>query len=270
MVIGNFYVYDTPSALKEQLESRFIRAGSSKDNFEYLFGLLYSAYSVPNILLPFLGGTFVDRVGTSTALVLFSALILGGQVLFTLGVQADQLWLMLLGRAIYGLGGDNLTIAQSTVVARWFDGQELAFALGITVSISRLGSVFNNSISPYLAANSGGVAFALWFGAILCAACMSLIFILMLVERRYKSFLPANNNCTADAANRDQPCIPGALGVNNLSQKLLDDEEANAVHSDEGSNGGSAGNSGTGGGVMHAVFHSLDGYFLPYWIVVGW
>lgn len=81
-------------------------------DFETQFGLFYSSYSMPNVILPFLGGKFVDSVGTTISLALFSTFIIGGQVLFTLGLQANQLWLMLIGRIVYGFGGDNLMITQ--------------------------------------------------------------------------------------------------------------------------------------------------------------
>ena len=32
-------------------------------NFEYTFDLMYSVYSLPNIVLPLFGGLLVDRVG---------------------------------------------------------------------------------------------------------------------------------------------------------------------------------------------------------------
>ena len=47
---------------------------------------------------------------------------------------------------LFGFGGESLTVAQSTLVAEWFKDKELAFALGINLSIARLGSVVNNSV----------------------------------------------------------------------------------------------------------------------------
>jgi MFS family permease len=270
MMIGSFYVYDTPSALKELLQSQFTRAGSSQDDFEYQFGLLYSSYSFPNLVLPFLGGTFVDKVGIPTALILFSVLILVGQAIFTVGVQANQLWIMLLGRAVYGAGGDSMIVAQSAVIARWFGGQELAFALAVCVSVSRLGSVFNNSASPYLADHSGGVAFALWFGAILCAACMGIVFVLILVEKRYKEYIPA----AADAESGGQTPVDAEAQMDPAQSKAA---AASAAGGDGGdANAGANTYSATGSwgkkkrGVIRAVVQSLEGYFLPFWLVTAW
>jgi hypothetical protein len=47
---------------------------------------------------------------------------------------------MLLGRGVFGLGGESISVAQAAVTAEWFRGKELALASGITLSVSRLGS----------------------------------------------------------------------------------------------------------------------------------
>ena len=45
---------------------------------------------------------------------------------------------------------------------------ELGFALGGVLSISRLGSVINNALSPYIASATYSVAAPLWLGTLLC------------------------------------------------------------------------------------------------------
>ena len=45
---------------------------------------------------------------------------------------------------------------------------ELGFALGGVLSISRLGSVINNALSPYIASATYSVAAPLWCGTLLC------------------------------------------------------------------------------------------------------
>ena len=56
-LIGNYYCYDNPAALKTQLEER-----TGMD--EVTYNLMYSVYSFPNMLLPFLGGWMCDRFGS--------------------------------------------------------------------------------------------------------------------------------------------------------------------------------------------------------------
>ena len=55
---------------------------------------------------------------------------------------------MLCGRVVFGFGGESLTVAQSALVAVWFQDKELAFALGLNLSIARIGGVINNVVSP--------------------------------------------------------------------------------------------------------------------------
>lgn len=43
------------------------------------YGWLYSIYSLPNIILPFFGGFFVDKIGVRKALVIFSCFLTIGQ-----------------------------------------------------------------------------------------------------------------------------------------------------------------------------------------------
>jgi hypothetical protein len=50
----------------------------------------------------------------------------------------------------------------------WFSGKHLGLAMGVTVSVSRLGSVFAFSAEAAIADKSGSYVFALWAG-VLCS-----------------------------------------------------------------------------------------------------
>lgn len=75
--------------------------------------------------------------------------------------------MMLVGRVIFGMGGECMCVAQSAIVSTWFKGSELAFAYGINLSVSRLGSVLNSSIVPSIYA-SKGLGPALMVGFAVC------------------------------------------------------------------------------------------------------
>ena len=49
------------------------------------------------------------------------------------------------------VAGESLTVVQSAILTQWFKGRELAFTFGITLAVSRGGSVLNNYLSPALA-----------------------------------------------------------------------------------------------------------------------
>jgi len=142
----NYYCYDNPAALYKPLADSF----SDLPSFDYYYSLLYSVYSIPNIVLPVLGGLLVDRAGLYFSLNLFAALILVGQVIFAAGCSYHSFPIMLFGRFVFGLGGESISVAQSALVERWFSETELALALGATLSIGRVGSVINNAVSPYI------------------------------------------------------------------------------------------------------------------------
>ena len=133
-MIGNYYCYDNPSALQSQFKTLMLNDTPDGD-FGTYFNLLYTVYSIPNMVLPFFGGYFVDKLGCSICLVVFSVAILIGQIVFAFGASLKSWPVMLLGRVLFGLGGENITVAQSALLADWFAGGELAFAFGINLSI---------------------------------------------------------------------------------------------------------------------------------------
>ena len=163
LMLGNYYCFDIPSASKDLLESSL---GSTFT--ETKFALLYSLYSYPNVIIPFFGGVLVDKLGTQRSILIFTCFILAGQILLAIGINSKVWWLMFLGRIVFGLGGENLSVGQSAFVAEWFGSKEVAFAFGINLSCSRLGSVINDQLTPWIAKEFGGVAYSYWFGAIMC------------------------------------------------------------------------------------------------------
>ena len=200
MMIGNYYCYDNPSALQSQMKTLMGSKSPSGVLFGTNFNLLYTVYSIPNMVLPFFGGFFVDKLGCSYCLIIFSMFILLGQIVFALGSYYKSWTIMLLGRVIFGLGGENITVAQSALLADWFAGGELAFAFGINLSISRLGSVINDFVSPVLA-NSESVSFALFFGCGVCLMSNVTAFVLAPINYRADKLVDAVKD--SDVGNVD-------------------------------------------------------------------
>ena len=204
-LLANYYCYNNPAALKTQLDQ-------SLHLDESTFALLYSVYSIPNIVLPFFGGWLVDRLGAAPCVIFFGALLGLGQALFAIGASSKSLWLVLAGRVVFGFGGESMTVGASTLLADWFRGKEMAFAMGCVLAIARLGSVFNNIASPRIAAATS-VATAIWAGAILCAAGVASACVLLPLERRRAKAAAAtsiNNVVAAEEGNpMDRPLIDG-------------------------------------------------------------
>ncbi|XP_052746414.1 major facilitator superfamily domain-containing protein 1 isoform X2 [Bicyclus anynana] len=66
-----------------------------------------------------------------------------GAVVFAFGVYINAYWLMILGRFIFGIGGESLQVAVNNYVVVWFNGKELNMVFGLQLSISRFGSTVN-------------------------------------------------------------------------------------------------------------------------------
>jgi MFS family permease len=139
---------DNVGVLHDALKSQF--ASEIKDSFEFYFGLLYSVYSMPNIILPFIGGYMVMKFGVRSTYILFAGLVMLGQFICALGCQYSSMSIMLVGRVVFGLGGECLNICQNAILVKWFAKSELALPMGLTISVSRFGSVLNDVFSPRL------------------------------------------------------------------------------------------------------------------------
>lgn len=123
----------------------------NKDEFEYIFHMMYSVYSMPNIALPLIGGVLICKFGHRTMFLLFGSCVLVGQFIFAFGCTTNSIYTMLIGRIVFGLGGESLNTAQYSLIIEWFSVNEMAFAIGVCLSIARFGNVLNDIVSPRIA-----------------------------------------------------------------------------------------------------------------------
>ncbi len=129
-MMGNYYIYDSISPLADLLKAQL---GFSDSNI----GLLNAIYSFPNIIMVLIGGLLIDRIGTKTSVLIFTALIMLGSIVTAI---TGNIWVMASGRLIFGLGAESMIVAITTIIARWFKGKELSFAFGLNLTVARLGS----------------------------------------------------------------------------------------------------------------------------------
>lgn len=164
-IFGAYYFNYALSSIKPQLES--ILGWNSED-----FGTYTSAYAWFNVFLFMLifSGFILDKLGVrktgiGATIVMFLGTALNywavkhefapGSVVNIplLGEMPLQVLLSSLGFAVFGVGTEAIGITISKAVVRWFKGKEMALAMGMQMSIARLGTALALVISIPLAKN---------------------------------------------------------------------------------------------------------------------
>uniref|UniRef100_A0A1B6KVZ3 Lysosomal dipeptide transporter MFSD1 n=1 Tax=Graphocephala atropunctata TaxID=36148 RepID=A0A1B6KVZ3_9HEMI len=134
---GSYFCYDNPGAIQENFTEDMSLSTTE-------FTLLYAVYAWPNVILCFIGGFLIDRVfGIQFGTILYAFIVVIGQLVFAAGAYYDSFGLMLVGRFIFGIGGESLAVAQNNYAVVWFMGKELNTVFGLQLSFARVGSTVN-------------------------------------------------------------------------------------------------------------------------------
>jgi len=137
---GSYFCYDNPAALQDHLRQDLVLTSTQFMSF-------YSWYSWPNVVLSLFGGFLMDRLfGIRLGAVIFASFVFAGQLVFATGAYLNLFWLMDAGRFVFGMGGENLQVAQNAYAVGWFKGKELNMVFGLQLSMARIGSTVNMNI----------------------------------------------------------------------------------------------------------------------------
>ncbi len=134
---GNFYVYDAIGPVADLLQRQ-------RGFTDSQIGMLNAIYSLPNIVLLLIGGMLVDRFGVARMMVWTGAICLAGTLLTALSPEFTG---MAAGRLLFGIGAETFNITTLAAVVKYFSGRNLAFAVGVSLAIGRLGS-YSADMSP--------------------------------------------------------------------------------------------------------------------------
>jgi len=158
LTFGSYFAYDSIGAIENILiKALKLNPGT--------IGSLYSAYSIAAILIVFFGGVLTDKLGTRRASLLFSGLVVLGALMVALSRSSAMLFA---GRLVFGAGSESLVVAQLAILSKWFKGKELALSFGISLTISRLGTLFSFNTEAMIANYFGNYTYALWAAVLLC------------------------------------------------------------------------------------------------------
>ncbi|KAJ1974886.1 hypothetical protein H4R35_003405 [Dimargaris xerosporica] len=159
--VGGHYAAHTLSALKATVKEDF---GIS--NTQY--GIVQSAVSLVNTVLPVLGGLFIDAFGTSTGSVLATSCITLGTAVVALSTHSRSYAVMVCGRLLYGLGSGTIVTVQETILSHWFTGKGLAVTIALQIATARLASFLSMGTTIPIAKATGFYGCAFWASAAIC------------------------------------------------------------------------------------------------------
>lgn len=129
-LFGNYYVYDSIGPVTDLLHTQ---RGFSDTQI----GMLNAIYSLPNVVLVLVGGLLSDRFGAGRVTVWTAGICMAGAALTAWGPGYE--W-MAAGRLLFGIGAETFNISTLAAVVPYFAGRHLAFAIGVTLAIGRMGS----------------------------------------------------------------------------------------------------------------------------------
>jgi MFS family permease len=174
LTFGSYFAYDSVGAIAPTLIAAL---GIGRESI----GQMYTLYSIAAILSVFVGGLLIDRVGTRRASLLFSLLVTVGALIVAV---APNIWILYIGRFIFGWGSESLVVAQSAIFTRWFKGKELAFAFGVGLTISRLGTLFSFNTEALIAEYFGQYSAALWAAVFFCGLSLAANALFILLDKQ--------------------------------------------------------------------------------------
>lgn len=159
-MFGSYYFDDMFSTVSQIFqEPGNLELGWDSANF----GLYAGGYS---FLCVFGGliicGILLDKYGVRIVGSIFVGLMLLGSAIVTVAIStkmapATSLSIAYIGCMIFGLGSEIAGVAVTRSIAKWFKGKSMAFAMGLQLSIARLGTGLAMLIAPYLVvANAEG------------------------------------------------------------------------------------------------------------------
>lgn len=176
LVFGDFVSIDNPQPLQTQIEQIL-----GLDDQQY--SLLYSIWAFPSIIIPFFGGYLIDKLGVRPALFIFSLALTVGQAIYAYGGYALNFTLMLVGRGIYAIGSDPLNVAQIVITNKWFQGNEVGFAMALGTTSCGIGRALNSYLVPKLYQIYGTLFAPMLFAALVCLVALISALLMIVLDK---------------------------------------------------------------------------------------
>lgn len=138
---SSWFAYDFPQLFESQLIPKF--------NINPLqLSYTYAMYSVPNFIFAPLVSVLLNYSGLGFGSLLLNVLTYTSGITLYIGCKWENFTWVLISRALLGIGGEGVLIAQAAMAERWFTGKFLSLAIGINNVASLSGSALAAWLCP--------------------------------------------------------------------------------------------------------------------------
>lgn len=200
-MFAGYFIADVISPLQDKLAEVLLWDSSD-------FGLFNGAYAWFNVFLFFIifGGFILDKKGVRfTGIMSIFIMILGTGIIYwaisthSLDGQSwlwnyrAQVWVASIGYAIFGVGLEIAGITTSKIIVKWFKGKSLAFAMGMQLSVARLGTSLALSAPLLIISYTGKLNSPLFVSLIMLCFGLIAFIIFSLMDKRFDAFIADDN-----------------------------------------------------------------------------
>lgn len=176
---GGVYFYDFPQLFEQVLITEF-----KVSTFEV--GFLYSIASTPAIILIPLGSWMISHIGISMGAIVFTTMMFVGIFFCFLGVKTGNYDLIIIGRAIFGVGYETCYVVQASCTEKWFSGRFLTLAFAINRSCCYLFASLAAYFQPIIFISSRSLETSLFYYTVVSSSCCVFGFIYYFLDRKYE------------------------------------------------------------------------------------
>ncbi|MFC2151184.1 MFS transporter [Bacteroidota bacterium] len=168
------------------------------------FGTLIQWTTWANVFgMIIIGGIILDKWGIKRTGIVFGLLATVGAALTALGAAgtfstdtSHQLWVMMIGRLLFGSGLEIVCVIVMRTVVKWFKGYELALAMAINMGFGRLGSTLGQALSIDI--GQGVVSPAVNFAATLIGVGLIMFLIYIIFDAKLDKQLKGQTDDSED------------------------------------------------------------------------
>ncbi|KAJ7236620.1 major facilitator superfamily domain-containing protein [Mycena rebaudengoi] len=126
------------------------------------YGVIASANSLVNTVLPVIGGIAIDWFGPEWGSMLSSVCVLLGTLVSGIGASRSSYRALVVGNVVLGLGSTTIESCQSKLYTHWFYGNHLGFVYGVDIAFGRVINTISKATSIPIAEETGWWGWSIW------------------------------------------------------------------------------------------------------------